>query len=310
MTKPRIAVIGAGPWGKKIIGTLTRMASAQLVAVVSSNTGIQSQLPANCRIIADWRSLVDDKMADGVVIAAPPALHAEMAVSLIGAGRSVLIEKPMCLSAAEAERIVAIAEKAKSVVQVNHIDLQNAAWKALCGHLPAIGPIRTVTGVIGEFNDGPENRRPHWVYGPHFIACCVRLMGRPPEHVTARRVEKINHRGIELRAGKTAVEIEMRFESAGARIVLGDGFDEKVRTMTVSGEDGELTYDDTQSQKLFFSDRNRNRTALDCSGSSPLENALNRFVAAIQNGNPDCSDALLGRRVIEVLCRCDQDLSI
>ena len=102
----------------------------------------------------------------------------------------------------------------------------------------------------------------------------------------------------------------MRFESAGARIVLGDGFDEKVRTMTVSGAGGELTYDDTQSQKLFFSDRNRNCTALECAGSSPLENALNRFVAAIQNGNPDCGDALLGRRVVEVLCRCDQDLYI
>ena len=47
---------------------------------------------------------------DGVVIATPPAQHASQALAAAAAGAAVLVEKPLCTTLAEADRMVAAAE--------------------------------------------------------------------------------------------------------------------------------------------------------------------------------------------------------
>lgn len=48
--------------------------------------------------------------ADGVVICTPPGLHAEQALAALEAGAGVLVEKPLCTTLADADRLVAAAE--------------------------------------------------------------------------------------------------------------------------------------------------------------------------------------------------------
>jgi predicted dehydrogenase len=59
-----------------------------------------------------WREVVADPALDAISIAAPGNLHCEIAVAAAEAGKHVLCEKPLALSAAEAAHMLAAAEKA------------------------------------------------------------------------------------------------------------------------------------------------------------------------------------------------------
>lgn len=56
--------------------------------------------------------LLDDTNVDIVYIAVPHTLHAEIAVRALEAGKHVLVEKPLATTAADAERIFGVAERA------------------------------------------------------------------------------------------------------------------------------------------------------------------------------------------------------
>ena len=58
---------------------------------------------------ADWRDLVRDDEVDAVYVATPVRVHAEQAIAAAEAGKHVLCEKPMALTAAECERMIAAA---------------------------------------------------------------------------------------------------------------------------------------------------------------------------------------------------------
>lgn len=68
----------------------------------------------------DWRALVARDDIDVIDIAAPQALHAEIAIAAARAGKHLFCEKPMALGLQEARRMLAAAEQAKVIHYVNH----------------------------------------------------------------------------------------------------------------------------------------------------------------------------------------------
>ena len=63
---------------------------------------------------ADWRDLLRDDDVDAVYVATPVNLHAEQAVAAAEAGKHVLREKPMALTPAQCERMLAAARASAS----------------------------------------------------------------------------------------------------------------------------------------------------------------------------------------------------
>lgn len=70
---------------------------------------------------ADWRELLKDPAVDTVDICLPPSLHAEVAVAALKAGKHVLVEKPMALESAEAERMVKAAAASGKLLMVAQV---------------------------------------------------------------------------------------------------------------------------------------------------------------------------------------------
>lgn len=70
---------------------------------------------------AEFASLLADPSVDLVDICLPPDLHASATIEALRAGKHVLVEKPMALSAADCQRMVREAEKAKRQVLVGHV---------------------------------------------------------------------------------------------------------------------------------------------------------------------------------------------
>jgi predicted dehydrogenase len=69
--------------------------------------------------------------SDAIIVAAPAEAHFEIAAEAIGAGRHVLIEKPIASTLAEADRLAALAAERKVVLQVGHLERFSAAHGAV-----------------------------------------------------------------------------------------------------------------------------------------------------------------------------------
>lgn len=72
------------------------------------------------RAFPDHRAMLAAAQPDAVVICSPHALHYGQASDALSAGAHVLIEKPMTCSSAEAERLIALANRTGRVLQISY----------------------------------------------------------------------------------------------------------------------------------------------------------------------------------------------
>ena len=83
-----------------------------------------------------YRSLLDAGGIDAVLVSAPAAAHTEIVLASLDAGLHVFVEKPMCITLADAERIIAARERAGKVVQVGYMKRFDPAWERMLAELP------------------------------------------------------------------------------------------------------------------------------------------------------------------------------
>jgi predicted dehydrogenase len=90
------------------------------------------------------QELLRDGELETVDICLPTNLHAPLAVAALGAGKHVLVEKPMALDGAEADRMVEAAEQSGCVLMTAHVLRFHPAYQALFKLLDSgtLGPIR------------------------------------------------------------------------------------------------------------------------------------------------------------------------
>ncbi|MCQ0987128.1 Gfo/Idh/MocA family protein [Jiella marina] len=102
---------------------------------------------------ADWREMVRDPEIDVVDIATPNAMHFEMAMAAIDAGKHVYCEKPLTVTLEDAERLAAAAEAkgVKTMVAFNNVKTPAAL---LAKTLIERGDIGTPTRFRGWFDQG------------------------------------------------------------------------------------------------------------------------------------------------------------
>jgi xylose dehydrogenase (NAD/NADP) len=104
---------------RHLIPAIRAAAQAELLAVASRDPARAEAYAAEWEIPrahGSYEALLDDPDVDIVYISLPNSLHAEWAVRAARAGKHVLCEKPLALSAAECDRIIAAAESANVVV--------------------------------------------------------------------------------------------------------------------------------------------------------------------------------------------------
>ena len=112
--------VGVGIIGSQFISTihaegLRACAAAEMVGVASAHAERARAFAARFSIprhFDDYRRLLALPEVDMVVIGAPNDLHCEMAVAAAAAGKHVVVEKPLCLNLAEADRMIAACRDA------------------------------------------------------------------------------------------------------------------------------------------------------------------------------------------------------
>ena len=123
----RLAVIGVGHLGRHHARILAAMPEVRLTAVVDTNKERAAEIAAasSTDALTDYRGLLGE--VDGVVVAVPTELHAEIAVPFLERGTPVLVEKPMSRTIADADRMIAAAAEGKAVLAVGHTERHNPA---------------------------------------------------------------------------------------------------------------------------------------------------------------------------------------
>lgn len=111
-----VAEVKSGPAFQKI-------ANSELLAVMRRN-GTKAKDFAERHQVPLWFDSVEDILAhpdiNAVYLATPPSSHLEITLKAIAAGKNIYLEKPMALSAKEADTIVKALQKSKSKLSVAH----------------------------------------------------------------------------------------------------------------------------------------------------------------------------------------------
>jgi len=119
----RIALLGTGWVADFHARAVREHPGAELVAAANwrePSLRALAERHAIPRTTTDWRALAADPAVDAAVIATPNALHAPQAVAFLEAGKHVLVEKPMAPTLAEADAMVAAAQRAGAWLMVAH----------------------------------------------------------------------------------------------------------------------------------------------------------------------------------------------
>ena len=127
----RIGLIGYGAWGRQHAAAIARLPGLELAAVAVPGAESRAAAAAahpDATIHADYRSLLGQADVEMVDVVAPNHLHAEIAAAALAAGKHVLLEKPMGVSAAECERLLAAETASGRRLSVGHELRLSAQW--------------------------------------------------------------------------------------------------------------------------------------------------------------------------------------
>ena len=147
----RVALVGLGWAGRSIwlprLNEHPRYRVAALVdpdpaarATAVSRMGVAAPEPASLATVED----LDPGAVDLAVVAVPNHLHSPVAVRLLSRGVPVFLEKPVCLSVAEADRLAEAEREGGAVLLAGSAARHRADVRALLGLAGELGPIRHV----------------------------------------------------------------------------------------------------------------------------------------------------------------------
>jgi len=121
--RARIALVGCGYWGPKVIRAAASLPEVEIAALVdrelSLAESVQRHFPA-ARIAPSLTDVLTDETIDAVIVATPPETHVELAAEALAAGKHVLVEKPLALTAEDCRTLGAQALEAGLILMVGH----------------------------------------------------------------------------------------------------------------------------------------------------------------------------------------------
>jgi predicted dehydrogenase len=137
MQKIRTAVIGVGYLGRFHAQKYAQENDCELVAVVDTRAEAREQVGAELKVraLATHNALLGE--VDAVSIVTPTPQHFAIARDFLAAGAHVLVEKPITETPQEARELIALAARAKRILQVGHLERFNAAILAAEPYLRA-----------------------------------------------------------------------------------------------------------------------------------------------------------------------------
>ncbi len=152
----RVAMLGYGAIGFEHGTAISAVDGLEYALVCDRNEkrlDLARQAFPQVRTCQDAAQVADDPELDLVIISTPPNTHASLAMRMLQAGKHVVVEKPFCLTGAEAERMITLAREHRRLLTVYQCRRWDADFLAIRRLLQenTIGPIFHVETFIGGY---------------------------------------------------------------------------------------------------------------------------------------------------------------
>ena len=312
----RWGLIGCGDIAaKRVAAALRDSPGSRLQAVARARAELAAEFAQRQgarRWHADWRDVLRDGEVDAVYLATPVRGHAEQAVAAAEAGKHVLCEKPMALSVAECERMMAAARRhgvRLGVAYYRHHYPMVARLRELLSSGEIGLPVLAQVQVFEPFDAAPGQARswllrkadagggPMMDFGCHRIEVLLDLFG-PVTQVTGFPANvRFHDRDVE----DTCVA-HMRFASgATAVLTVTHAAAERRDTFEVYGSEGSAhvpVLNDALLRIVTTSGSREERHPPPANLHQPL---VEDFVAAVRGSREPAVSGEIGREVSRVL---------
>ncbi|MDQ1684302.1 MAG: scyllo-inositol 2-dehydrogenase [Frankiaceae bacterium] len=194
----RVGILGYGAIGHEHSAAIAAVDGLVLAGVCDKSPeriAAARTLAPDVTAYDDGDALLASPDLDLVVVSTPPNTHAEWALRAIAAGKHVVVEKPFCLTTAEADEMIAAASAAGRSISV----YQNRRWDA--DYLTvkrlirscAIGEVFHYESFVGGYghpcnfwhSDEEVSGGAVYDWGSHFLDWILDLLPQPVASVTA-----------------------------------------------------------------------------------------------------------------------------
>ena len=320
MNKLRIGVLSTADIAiKKVIPGMRRAVRVEVVAIASRD-GDQARAVADRlgipRAHGSYAALLADPDVDAIYIPLPNHLHADWTIAAAGAGKHVLCEKPLALTAADAERMGAACDAAGVRLMEAFMYRLHPSWVAVRELVASgrIGRLSAVQSWFSYFNDDPANIRNISDFGGgalYDIGCynvnlSRLLFGGEPTRIMAS-IERDQATGVDIMTSAiltfadgtatftcgTRIETDQRVDiyGTGGRISIGIPFnippDRPTKIFVTAGGDPPVA---------------PATEVIEIAAADPYGVEADAFAAAVLDGTPlpfDAADSAANLRVIE-----------
>lgn len=164
----RVGVIGFGQWGPNHVRNFSQQEGVEVVRVCDASEARRAAAQRFLRglqVTGDAGEIIAARDIDAVVIATPTSSHHGLVRAALEAGKDVLCEKPLAVTAADCRDLVAVAAARRRVLMVGHVFLYNAGVLHLKADLDRgelgrihymdavrtnLGPVRSDVGAVHD----------------------------------------------------------------------------------------------------------------------------------------------------------------
>lgn len=294
----RVAVVGAGEFGRNHVRVYSQLPQAELVGVVD----VDAERAA--RVAAEFGTLVLPSIeslkgnVDAVSLAVPTAMHAGIGCELLRQGLDVLVEKPMAASLSEADELISAANASRRVLQIGHLERFNPAVVAAQAIMNR--PLFFEVHRLGIFT--PRSLDVDVIFDVmiHDLDILLALVGEPVVDVKAV--------GIPVVTAKVDIaHARLEFASgAVANVTASRVSTERVRKMRFFQEHEYVSLDYTRQDALRVRvkqpgpEPDFNFEKLATEPQEPLKAELEGFLDAVRTRHVPLVDGAAGRKALEL----------
>jgi predicted dehydrogenase len=246
VTKLRIGLAGLGYWGPNLARNFDELAELTWLCELSDEQRARfAPRYPNARMTDDFGELLAEPELEAVVIATPVVTHFELTRQALLAGKHAFVEKPMAVTASEADELVALAEERELVLMPGHLLLYHPGVRKL-KELVEGGELGDVLYLYGNRQNFGKIRREENALsslGAHDLSVILDLVGEEPTECWASGESFLGE-------VEDVVFCYLRFPSGKVAHMHLSWLDpHKKREMTVVGTKRMVVFDDMELER-------------------------------------------------------------
>lgn len=298
MCKVRVAVVGAGDFGRNHARVYRELPGAELVGIVDANAERAAKIAQefSTEVISDMESLAGRVDAASVVV--PTVAHSHVGCRLLELGIDVIVEKPMAASQYEADDLISTAARGGRILQIGHLERFNPGIVAV---MPVVNhPLYFEVHRLGVFT--PRSLDIDVVYDVmiHDLDILLAIVNSP--------VIDIKSIGIPVLTDKVDIaHARLDFASgAVANVTASRVSTERVRKMRFFQQHEYISVDFARQDALRVRvvepgpQPKFDFATLPAEKEEPLRAELRAFLESVRTRRAPLVDGLAGRRALEL----------